>query len=102
MSKGYWIARARIHDPDGYKNYLAANGAAFRKFGGRFVVRNGKYEALAGEAWPRNVIIEFDDYDTALACFHSPEYQKAIEARGNSADVEVFIVEGYDGPQPNE
>ena len=32
MTKGYWIARARIHDPEGYKKYLAANGAAFRKY----------------------------------------------------------------------
>jgi uncharacterized protein (DUF1330 family) len=102
MSKGYWIARARIHDPEGYKSYLAANGAAFKKYGGKFLVRNGTYEALGGDAWPRNVVLEFKDYETALACFRSPEYQAAIAARGNSADVEVFVIEGYEGPQPNE
>ena len=40
--------------------------------------------------------------DPACIKLLSPEYQKAIEARGDSADVEVFIVEGYDGPQPND
>jgi uncharacterized protein (DUF1330 family) len=100
MPKGYWIARARIRDPEGYKKYLAANGVAFRKYGGRFIVRNGRYEAAAGEAWPRNVVAVFEDYETARACFHSPEYQHAIAERGDSADVDVVIVEGYDGPQP--
>ena len=100
MSKGYWIARARIHDPEGYKKYLAANGAAFKKYGARFVVRNGRYEAPSGEAWPRNVVAVFDDYATALACFRSPEYQHAIAERGDSADVDVLIVEGYEGSQP--
>jgi uncharacterized protein (DUF1330 family) len=100
MSKGYWIARARIHEPERYKKYLAANGAAFRKYGGRFLIRNGKYEAVAGEAWPRNVVAVFENYATAVACFHSPEYQHAIAERGDSADVDVLIVEGYEGPQP--
>ncbi len=102
MSKGYWIARARIHDPEAYKAYLAANGEAFKKYNGKFLVRNGNYEALMGEAWPRNVILEFKDYETAKACFNSPEYQAAVNARGTSADVEVFIIEGYEGAQPNE
>jgi uncharacterized protein (DUF1330 family) len=102
MPKGYWIARARIHDPEGYKKYLAANGAAFRKYGARFLIRNGRYEAVAGESWPRNVVAVFKDYDTALACFHSPEYQHAIAERGDSADVDVLIVEEYDGPQPGD
>ena len=52
MSKGYWIARAQIHDPETYKKYLAANGAAFKKYGGRFLVRNGRYEAWPGRRAP--------------------------------------------------
>ena len=29
MSKGYWIVRVDINDPDTYKKYVAANAAAF-------------------------------------------------------------------------
>ena len=47
-------------------------------------------------------MIEFKDYETALACFHSPEYRHAIAERGASAEVDVLVVEGYDGPQPND
>ena len=39
MAKGYWIARVDVHDPEAYKRYLAVNEAVFRRFGGKFVVR---------------------------------------------------------------
>lgn len=102
MSKGYWIVRVDVLDPETYKKYIAANAAAFRKYGGRFLVRGGKSEVLAGAARSRNVVIEFKDFDTALACYRSPEYQHAIAERGNSAEVDVLVIEGYDGPQPGD
>jgi len=37
MAKGYWIARIDVHNPDGYKEYVAQNGAVFAKYGGRFL-----------------------------------------------------------------
>ena len=100
MSKGYWIVRVDVHDPEGYKKYLTANAAAFRKYGGKFLVRGGRFETLTGDARERNVVLEFKDYETAHACYHSPEYQHAIAERGGSATLDLIIVEGYDGPQP--
>ena len=100
MTKGYWIVRVDINDPETYKKYVAANAAAFRKYDGRFLVRGGKFEVLAGTARSRNVVIAFKDFDTALACYRSPEYQHAIAERGTSAELDVVVIEGYDGPQP--
>ena len=40
------------------------------------------------------------DYDTALACYHSPEYQAAKAKRDGRAVGDVVVIEGYDGPQP--
>ena len=51
------------------------NGPAFQEFGGRFVVRGGKLTVNEGQSRSRNVVIEFPDYETALACYHSPEYR---------------------------
>ena len=48
MAKGYWIARVDVNDDEGYKPYAAANPAIFKKFGGRFVVRGGTFEAVEG------------------------------------------------------
>ena len=45
MPKGYWIGRVDVHNDEGYKPYAAANGPIFKKFGGRFVVRAGKFES---------------------------------------------------------
>ena len=100
MAKAYWIARADVHNDEGYKPYAAANPACFRKYGGRFVVRAGKFECVEGTSRSRNVVIEFPDYAAALACYRSPEYQANIKVRQPHASVDLVIVEGYDGPQP--
>ena len=100
MAKGYWVARVDVSDPVGYQEYVAANAAAFRKYGARFIVRGGRFEAPEGTARARNVVLEFDDYETAVACYHSPEYAAAKALRAGRAEADVLIIEGYDGPQP--
>ena len=65
MAKGYWIGRVDVKNDEGYKPYAAANTAIFKKFGGRFVVRAGKFECPEGAARSRNVVIEFPDYAAA-------------------------------------
>jgi uncharacterized protein (DUF1330 family) len=55
---------------------------------------------VEGQSRARNVVIEFPDYETAMACYHSPEYQDNIKVRQAHSIAELIIVEGYDGPQP--
>ena len=100
MPKGYWVARVDVHNEDGYKPYAAANAAIFKKFGGRFLVRGGKFECPEGSSRSRNIVIEFPDYATALACYRSPEYQQNIKVRQPHAVADLIVIEGYDGPQP--
>ncbi len=94
MPKGYWIAHNDVKDPEIYKQYLAANAAAFEKFGGKFVVRGGKYETVQGNLRSRHVVVEFKDYETALACYHSLEYQEAAKIRLQASEGDLVIVEG--------
>ena len=100
MPKGYWIARVDVDNEEGYKPYAAANAAIFKKFGGRFVVRAGKFESMEGKSRSRNVVVEFPDYAAALACYRSPEYQANIKVRQPHSDIDIIVIEGYDGPQP--
>jgi len=100
MPKGYWVARVDVHDPEIYKDYVAANAAAFAKYGARFMVRGGRSEAPEGTPRSRNVVIEFKDYDTALACYNSPEYVRLVALRSPHSEGDLVIIEGYDGPQP--
>jgi uncharacterized protein (DUF1330 family) len=100
MPKGYWIARVDVDNEEGYKPYAAANAAIFKKFGGRFVVRAGKFESMEGKSRSRNVVVEFPDYAAALACYRSPEYQANIKVRQPHSEIDIIVIEGYDGPQP--
>jgi uncharacterized protein (DUF1330 family) len=97
--KGYWIGHVDITDPEGYKAYMVADMAPFGKFGGRFLVRGGAREVTEGKCRSRTVVLEFPSYETALACYHSPDYQAAKRLRDGRAEADFVIVEGYDGPK---
>jgi uncharacterized protein (DUF1330 family) len=101
MPKGYWIPHIDVSDPDGYKAYTAATPEAHEKYHGRALVRGGRMEVVEGRCRARNVLREFPDYATALACYRSPEYQSAKPLRLAHAVSDFVIVEGYDGPQPS-
>jgi len=94
MAKGYWIVRVSVRDAARYPDYLAAARPAFEKFGARFVVRGGPFEAKEGVSRERNVVVEFADVATAHACYDSPEYQAAKAIRNAVADADFIIVEG--------
>ena len=97
MAKGYWIARVTTHDPERYKDYVTAATPAYKEYGAKFLVRGGKYDPVEGEGRPRNVVIEFESYDKALACYNSPTYSAARKIRQEISEGELIIVEGYDG-----
>lgn len=100
MPKGYWVARVDVHNAEAYKDYVASNGVAFAKFGGRFLVRGGPFETSVGTSRSRNVVLEFPTYQAALECWRSPEYQAARAKQQGGVEMDLIIIEGYDGPQP--
>jgi uncharacterized protein (DUF1330 family) len=94
MSKAYWIVRVSVRDERRYPEYLAAAAPAFQQFGAEFVVRGGAFETMEGNARERNVVVGFKDRATALACYHSPEYQSARAVRQKYADADFIIIDG--------
>ncbi|KAA8698015.1 DUF1330 domain-containing protein [Pseudomonas syringae pv. tagetis] len=93
--KAYWIAHVDVTDPLQYSEYTRRAPAAFELFGGRFLARGGRSEAAEGRNTPqRTVIIEFESYEKAVACYQSPEYQNAMSHRQGAAKAEIVIVEG--------
>src|SRR5258707_10987412 len=101
MAKGYWIPHIDVSDPDGYKAYMAATPPAHHKYGGHALVRGGAQEVVEGRSRSRNVLREFPDYATALACYRSAEYQRAKPLRLPHSVCDFVIIEGYDGVQPD-
>ena len=95
MAKGYWLARLDISDRETFAEYRKRNAAPIAKFSGRFIVKGGKAETVLGPRRGENVVIEFDDYAQAVACFHSPDYQAAAQyLKQSCALIEFVIVEG--------
>jgi uncharacterized protein (DUF1330 family) len=94
--KGYWIVQVEVKDAEAYKLYLSANQAPFGQFGARYLVRAGRYEVMEGRARSRIVVLEFPNYEVALACYRSPEYLAAKKLREGKAEADVVVIEGYD------
>jgi uncharacterized protein (DUF1330 family) len=92
--KGYWLAFVDIADPEAYAKYVAANAVAFEKYGAKFLVRGGQHEDPEEHTGGKVVAIEFDSYETAKACYHSPEYQEALKLRVVCSTGRIAIVEG--------
>lgn len=95
--RGYWIARVDVTNPDAYGRYRELNAIAFQKYGGRFIVRGPAGKVARGSARKHNVVLEFKDYDTALACYESPEYQAARVFLDQVGEIDLVIVPGYQG-----
>jgi uncharacterized protein (DUF1330 family) len=90
----YWIGHVQITDAEQYGKYAELAGPAIEKHGGRFLARGGKHMTLEGEDFPRNVVVEFDSLDTAVACYQSPDYQEALAFAKKGATRNLCIVEG--------
>jgi uncharacterized protein (DUF1330 family) len=56
MAKGYWVGSVDIHNAEGYKAYSAENPAIFNKFGGRYVVRGGRFTCVEGQSRSGHVV----------------------------------------------
>ena len=94
MSKAFCVVRISVRDEQGYPEYLAAVGVPLRKFDAKFVVRGGAFTTMEGTARERNVVVEFKDRATAIACYESPEYQSAKAIRQKYADADFIIIDG--------
>ena len=76
--KGYWVCvYEKINNVEKLKEYAIKAKPAVEKFSGKFLIRGGKNRTNEGIDSPRTVVVEFSDYNTALKCYDSKEYQEA-------------------------
>lgn len=91
----YVIAEVNITNPEGYKAYTAVVPATVEMYGGKFLARGGKAQALEGD-WPecRRVIIEFPSVEAARKWWDSPEYAKPMALRRANSTGRLLLIEG--------
>ena len=92
---GYVIADVTVTDPETYAGYRALTPGTIAAFGGRFLVRGGEHEVLAGTWVPgRLVLLEFDGPARAAAWYDSPAYVEARAIRQRASTGTVVLLEG--------
>jgi len=91
----YLIVNVEVLDPVRYPEYIKAVPASLAQYGGKFIVRGGKAEALEGTYQPKRVVvIEFENAARARQWWSSPEYAEAKALRQSIARTDLLIVEG--------
>lgn len=90
----YWIAHVTVTDPERYKGYQALAPQAFAAHGAKFLARGGDHAVMEGSALDRHVIIEFPTLEAARACYASPEYTAARNARAGACEAHITLVDG--------
>ncbi|MEO1015600.1 MAG: DUF1330 domain-containing protein [Pseudomonadota bacterium] len=96
MPKAYWIVHVEVTDAERYPEYVTKVGEAFDayKYRPTFLVRGGRSENPEGAAKSRHVLVEFENYDDAVECYHGDAYQAAAKLRQQFGATEFVIVEG--------
>ncbi len=91
----YLVVDIEITNPVRFEEYKKLAPAAIAKYGGRYVIRGGAYEAVEGNWKPeRLTVVEFDSMEKAKAFYNSPEYAVAIKARAGAANFKALLVQG--------
>ncbi|SNX68957.1 uncharacterized protein SAMN05878503_102397 [Cereibacter ovatus] len=94
MATALWIANVEVTDPEAYGLYARGAGPAIAAHGGVFLARGGRFVQLEGRERSRNVVARFPSVEAAVACYHSAEYQAALDhARGASVRDLVVVEE---------
>lgn len=88
-----WIAHVTVTDADAYGKYAELAGPAIAAHGGTFVARGGRFVQLEGKERPRNVVAKFPSVEAAVDCYHSPEYQEALNHARGASERELMVVE---------
>ena len=91
----YVIGEIEVTDAAVYEDYRKQVLAVVQKYGGKFLVRGGRVEALEGGWTPKRVVVlEFPSFEQAQKWYRSPEYAPLIALRKRASRGKLILVEG--------
>ncbi len=91
----YVVVEIEVHDPARYDDYKKLAPPSIAAYGGKYIARGGKTEALEGGWAPqRLVILEFPSLELAKKWHDSQEYRAARELRNQTAKSKMVAIEG--------
>lgn len=89
----FLVSRVKVTDANRFEAYRAASMPIVKSFGGEYLARSDKVEALDGN-FPggRVVLMRFPDTAAARAFWNSAEYRKARELRLGAAELDLWLL----------
>ena len=91
----YFIVDNEVIDHAGFEEYRKQVPATVEKYGGKFLVRGGRVQALEGDWKPKRIVVtEFPTTEQARRWYDSEEYRALKALRLRTARGSVVLVEG--------
>ena len=91
----YFIVDVDVQNPAGMREYLEKVPATLQPYGGRYIVRGGKFEVIEGDWQPsRVVMLEFPNMEQAKRWYACEEYKPFKNARLAACVTNIVLVEG--------
>ena len=91
----YLIANIEIVDAGAFENYRGKVPATIAAYGGKYLVKGGKFAVLEGDWVPNRVIVlEFPSMVDLKRWYESPDYKPLLELRAAATNSSIVVVEG--------
>lgn len=94
---GYWIIRGNLLDQAALEEYAAKFQAIAQRYPISIVAGKGESRTVEGPVYGRHLVIRFESYADALACYEDPEYQALLPLVARAQERELVILEGESG-----
>ena len=91
---GYWIIRGNLRDAAALEEYAAKFQPIGKRYAATIVAGKGRVKTVEGPGYGRNLVIRFDSYEAAVACYEDREYQALLPLIERAQERELAIVEG--------
>ena len=94
--KAYWISLyLKVNNQENLKRYAETVMPIIKGFGGVPLVRGGKHQTFDGDDFIRTVVWEFPNYEQALKCHNSKEYQAGWDLAKDTTTRHMQVIEGF-------
>lgn len=91
----YLVVDIDIKDVEGMREYRELVPGTIHKYGGRYLVRAGRWEALEGDWKPKRlVVLEFPSVEQAKLWYESEDYRELKAKRRAVSNSNIILVEG--------
>ena len=92
----YMIGDVDIKNIEEYKKYMEKVKPMIESYGGEYLIRGGKIDALETNLWKptRMVLVKFPNKKSAMEWYNSDEYKPYKNIRLKNAFSNILMVEG--------